>query len=342
VKRQKPRSERSGVFLWVISACAFQRLFANIQIMKSFNYTARDKTGALKRGSLQAVDRSQALHQLATQGVVPLSVAEGSPLATGRQLQSSQVIAVVVFCLVIVFAVTFFILDKPKEKHGTSKNVKAAKVEVRDRKLAKNSLPNENVATASNSVARVSPVDGVTEKKSFEKEPKTDDGLMSTNNVVVKPKPIFSTTTEQVISWIANTVPGNTPPPLIKLPVTERTNIVSILNSDIVLYDEDSDKVVEIKYNVAYAKQMLKDYLAKGGKTEDFLAYYHKELWSSHNEWRESQKKVIELQKAGDGEGAVKYFMEQNKVLQAKGIKPVMLPPALNHLIKLEEEPGQQ
>ncbi len=295
----------------------------------------------MKRGSLKAADRNGALHELTAQGLVPLSVTEGmAKTSSSVSVKPVHVIAGLVLVLAVAVALFFLFPDKQTKKIVPKKGAPSTKTAVAPKQRSNPTVTNNVVDLPSNKVVQstMNHSSNTTRVTQGDETVQPELPDPATN----KPPRLFSTTTEQVISWIANTVPGNTPPPLIQLPITERTNIVAILNSDILLYDEDSEKVVEIKYNVAHAKQMLKDYLAKGGKTEDFLAFYHKELWSSHNEWRETQKKVLDLHKAGDGEGAVKYFMEQNKVLQAKGIKPVMLPPALNHLIKLEEEPGQQ
>ncbi|MCL2104218.1 MAG: hypothetical protein FWH21_04085, partial [Kiritimatiellaeota bacterium] len=153
-----------------------------------------------------------------------------------------------------------------------------------------------------------------------------------------RPPSAFSTATEQVLGWIANTVPGAPPPILPALPPGERENIAAILDRDIVLYADDSDRAAESKHNVAHAKQLLKRYLAEGGTPEDFLGYYHNALAEAHREWREAQRGVVELQRAGDEEGAVTFYLEQNAALGERGIKPVILPPALRHLLGEGEE----
>lgn len=46
--------------------------------MKTFGYTSRDKAGAPKNGTLQAVDRLDALRQIKSMGCVPVSVTESA------------------------------------------------------------------------------------------------------------------------------------------------------------------------------------------------------------------------------------------------------------------------
>jgi len=149
-----------------------------------------------------------------------------------------------------------------------------------------------------------------------------------------RPPRAFATATEQVLGWIANTVPGGPPPILPVLPPNERTNIIAILGRDIVLYDDDTEAVSESKHNVAYAKQMLRQYLADGGTPEDFLGYYHAGLAEAHREWREAQGGVTELLRAGDAEGAVRLYMERDAALRGRGIQPIHLPPALRPLLE--------
>ena len=81
--------------------------------------------------------------------------------------------------------------------------------------------------------------------------------------------------------------------------------------------------MIEGKANVAYAKQLLKEYIKEGGTPEDFLTYYHSELTAAFNEWRTAQKYAGDLVRAGDDAGAVRYIEEQNKNLAAKGIRPI-------------------
>ena len=53
--------------------------------MKTFGYTLRNKEGALKKGSLQAVDRNDALRQIKAMGCILVSVSEGKSLAAGKR-----------------------------------------------------------------------------------------------------------------------------------------------------------------------------------------------------------------------------------------------------------------
>ena len=92
------------------------------------------------------------------------------------------------------------------------------------------------------------------------------------------------------------------------------------------MYDDDSEKSVIQKANVAQAKQMLKTYLAQGGKVEDFLSYYHMQLLEANRMWRTAQNEITTLSKTGEPNEVRAYAQELNKKLAEKGIKSIHLP----------------
>ena len=305
--------------------------------MKNYNYTARDATGAQKKGSLQAADRNAALTALKEQGMTPLSVTEGVKELPSETKRLTVIIAAsAVIALLVVIAAVALLRTQPKEKAEKRKQPdkpKVAQVSKKPSPVRRNAetnvAPRQPVAPEKAPVITAEPVPAVTNAAVAQTPPIPDGPLPPATEepATNKPAPVFKTGTEQVISWIANTRLGDAPPPLPNLPLKE--NIAAILNKDVLLYDDDSKQVEDIKYNVANAKQMLKDYIAKGGDPQEFLAYYHTELKNAHSEWMKSQKQVIELHQAGDAKATLAYIEEQNKALQAKGIKPLIIPPAL-------------
>jgi hypothetical protein len=300
--------------------------------MRNFNYTARDKAGAMKRGSLQAADRNQALHQLATQGLVPLSVVEGSPLAAGRQLKLAQIISAVVVIVVIVLAVMFFIQDKPKAKSGTSKIVKTTKVEGRDKMAVKSSLANDKFAKESNSVAHVTQGALIQEQKLPAKtvnttmvrhQPMTNRVIRFGGNRTNAPTG-FSSRIEYAINQLVSTPLGMPPPPLIHIPPGE--DVKAAFERSILVYDTDTEATIDKKAAVAQAKLSMKDYVAQGGDPNEFTKFYHKQLLDAHEEHRVSKKVAMDLLRAGDKEGAALYIEEQNKKFAEKGYVPISIP----------------
>ena len=94
-------------------------------------------------------------------------------------------------------------------------------------------------------------------------------------------------------------------------------------------------KAVEAKKAVAAMKQEMKEYLAKGGKPEEFLSYYYSELKEAHEIWKESHFKLIDAMKK-DPALAPQVEQELNTFLESKGIRPVMMPPKLKERLGIE------
>jgi hypothetical protein len=293
--------------------------------MKNFNYTARDRAGATKRGSLKAIDRAAALHELAAQGMVPLSIMEGAAKeASGLSQKKPFIIA---GAIVAVIAAVFLVLNLlPKSSDSAGKKPKKNKV-VQTTKKGPVKAPQ---TASTNSTVAV--------KTAAEKEPALVPAL---TNKFVKPKiqvielypgcstnpPLtgYTSITERVINMIVNARPGLPPPPLIDLPPGE-TNIHKIIETNIILYETDDEDTAEQKANVAYAKQLLKEYLKEGGGTKDFLKYYHEQLNLTFEERSTAQKQFYDLIKAGDETKATEFYEAQNKTLSEKGICPLTLP----------------
>jgi hypothetical protein len=266
------------------------------------------------------------MHELAAQGMVPLSINEGAAKAAGHSFKPIHIIYVGMALMVIGFAFKVFVLDNKPSKLANKNGASSKAVTSTPSQRAKK----ETTTHISTSVTNI--------KNSATQGAQAQSNLLTntTNNVssdiatssTNKPaRRMFDSGTEQVISWIVNTKIGDMPPPLPNLPMKE--DIASILNRDIVLYDDDSDEKVDKKANVAHAKQLLKEFLVQGGKPEEFLSFFREELKKAHNEWKEAQLQTMSLYKQGNHPEALKYAEEQNKKLVEKGIKPIVLPSAL-------------
>lgn len=139
---------------------------------------------------------------------------------------------------------------------------------------------------------------------------------------------VFATGTEQVMSWIFTTRLGDAPPPLPRISIHDEAHLAEILMNANEIKDTDSDRAADAKEMVMLAKEELKKFIKEGGDIEEFLEYYRGELVQAHNEWRESQRQVLQVVKE-EPELAPEFIAEVNKRLSEKGIKPVKLPPKL-------------
>lgn len=293
--------------------------------MKNFNYTARDHSGATQRGSVKALDRNAALKELAAQGLVPLSVTEGAAQPGNRSIKPIYAIMTGLAALIIIGVAVMVLFQgsstpKASGKKGTSTKATSAGQQQRNKKP----VPVKAAAVAETNTVISSAHAANALTSNVTSNPIEGAGGIPVAETNIPPRKMFSTGVEQVINMIANTRPGSPAPPLPRLHVKE--NVMDILNRDIVLYEEDNDLTAEKKANVARAKQLMKEYIAQGGKPEEFLAYFHNELKKSHTEWREAQVQAVSLFKSGDQEAAMKYFEETNRKFTDKGMKPIMKP----------------
>jgi|GEM_PF-4436770 len=289
--------------------------------MKNFNYTARDKSGATKRGSVKALDRNAALHELAAQGMVPLSVAEGAAQPSGATFKPAYAIAAGIAVLILAVWLGMNYLAKPTPQ-------KSKRVQQKETITTAKTEPEKNllkVVALTNTLPVVTPTPRTVQKTNEQTTVEiTKAQLKEEIKAKVARRP-FKSGTEQLMSLVFNTQLGDSPIPVPKIGKSE--NIEEILNSDITLYDDDPEKVERAKTNVALAKQLLKEYVAKGGNVDDFIKYYREELYKIHLEWRDSQKEFITLLKADDLAAADAYMKTQNKAFQDRGIKPLVIPP---------------
>jgi Type II secretory pathway, component PulF len=304
--------------------------------MKKFTYTAKDVFGAFKQGEIDAEGRVVALTSLKAKGLTPISVKE-IPTGFHRNRQEWQrrrkLFVILVGCVVIVTAWLamerckrgkMFALSSPtevlihthiatKQSKDNTNQIEAIKPRHDNKNIHKNSSPTILLPEQS----RTSPIDGLMTQGG------SDEGQEDITNS--SPQRAFMTGTEQSISWMANTRLGDPVPPLPMLPLKE--SIVDILKTDIVVFDDDNEKVIQAKTNVAHTKQIMKEYVDNGGDPQDFLEFYRNELQNAYEERQKGQKELMRLLREADLHQA-KLFVEQcNRDLEKKGIRLLTVPP---------------
>jgi hypothetical protein len=308
--------------------------------MKSFVYTAKDASGALKRGGVEAADRADALASLKAKGLTPVSLAEGrAPReANGRRMPSAlMALLVVAGCAVLVVAL---LKQWPKAKPGAAAKKEAAVAAPAPREEVHEADASAPAAGPEDKPAGEAPApDAVPVREEVPVPPRTvpaKPAVSRPTRVITpgvvgsstnRPRQVFTTGTEQVISWIANSRLGDPPPILPVLPIGE--NIEKILDTEIALYDDDDAKTEMMKTNVAKMKQAMKEFVAGGGDPQEFLQFYQGELKDAFEEWRTSQAALIKKIREGDKAAAAAFLEERSKELEAKGIKPLAVPPFL-------------
>jgi hypothetical protein len=310
--------------------------------MKSFTYTARDTKGATQTCNIQADDRAGVVREVKARGMVPLSITEnrGGKHAIAPSWYPSRSLKTLMMAIVSLIAIGMALftltlkdttrLSNPKEK-VKSKNV-----------TSKTHANGHNEASPmSNSVDEKSTAN--TNKRSFipiisSNNQDSTTSLDATNTSTNKVRPHFSSMAERNISMLINTPLGSMPPPILgKFPTNE--NLMAILERDIMVYDEDNEKMLQRKANVAVAKQMLKEFMAQGRTSSDFIDIFRKQLADAYKERKVHQDVITQLYRAGEYDAALKYAEEQNPALQAKNITPLHVP--LSRYLQQPQQEGQ-
>ncbi len=291
--------------------------------MKNFNYTARDKSGSTKRGNLKAVDRNAAMQELSAQGMVTLSITEGANqsqsegLMLGSRRTRTLLASVAVLIVVALGGWYFFGGSVARSKNHLNRKVakEPAKKPEKSVSSALTKRPEASISVKTNDIAAMT-VEPITKSST-----PLADARYGTNRVRSGRAPSrgdgYSSMTERHINMVVNTKLGMKPLPLFKLPKGE--DIAKMLQSDIIVYDTDTEKQIEQKANVAKAKEMLKEYLSKGGTTDQFVEYFHGVLEEAAAERSALQQQMFELAKKGDQDATTLFMEEANKTLGAKG-----------------------
>jgi len=274
----------------------------------------------MKRGSVQAADRNAALHELAAQGLVPLSVTEGMGKASSTLFTTKLVVLVGGAVALLVGVLLVFQLLQKNTSGNIAKTTKEVQGVKHDKKTSVKKAQVDQIST--NGTVFKNKKEEVT-NQSLERKQKIALQQTATNlslDVAITnvPPPMYTSQTEAYLHAIFNTQLGNPPPRYLPLPRKE--NIMAIVERDILINDTDTEDDIQQKAQVAQAKQILKEYLAKGGNKQDFVDFYYKELENANALRLEGLNQMRALYATGDEEGAMRYMEEQNKIFSEKGI----------------------
>jgi cell division protein FtsI/penicillin-binding protein 2 len=295
--------------------------------MRNFNYTARDKSGAMKRGSVQSADRNAALHELTVQGLVPLSVTEGMlKTSSSISVKPVYVISVVIALLVIGLAVKFFILDKAQVKVSANKQSKNTQVATSALKPDKKNLTSSN----KEKIAKKQQQEADFQSKAITKEIEHSKASFNPSTqrveVVEDTKPSgFTTEGDQVLA-LATAVPLGEPLPPLPISPDLDKQIDKSLKTSIIVYDDDDDKVFNQKATVAKIKEELAKLISEGHSASNLVT----QMTQSHNEVAlirsEAQAFAERLYSEGRFEEAQSFVNDTNKEFSEASVQEIKLP----------------
>ncbi len=307
--------------------------------MKMFGYTLRDKSGALKKGTLQAVDRIDALRQITAMGCVPVSVLEGRGAAPGtRELRNSAwnrrgtvwlaVAATVI--LIAALAVWLTVDRKPAAKHPATvtavakKPVKGRPVQTANQTIKPvQDIPQPAAETPSEDVRQTAE-----DLRDPPHQPTVEALTVQTEGVKPKqpprPKP-FNSATEGLLSMAMSVPPGSSIPPLPISPNLD-ADFAKSLTNEIVIYADDDERTATTKENVAVAKNQLRELVKEGRSVSEVLKEYQDKTNERAAMRREAQRELAALYNNGSPEEAQAYLEKVNKAFEELGVEPISLP----------------
>lgn len=144
---------------------------------------------------------------------------------------------------------------------------------------------------------------------------------------------LFRSGLEQVMGWVFTTEVGSPPPPLPRIPDFDLVHLQEILDSKATINEGDTEKQIDAKTTVDFAKEELKKYLEKGGTPDEFLSYYHDKLKSAFQERQMVQQQAIKVLQESP-EMAEEFLKKANEGLAKKGIKAAIIPERIRRRIE--------
>jgi len=141
-----------------------------------------------------------------------------------------------------------------------------------------------------------------------------------------KRKSIFNNASDQILGMIAGAPPGRDMPPLPIAKSIDR-DFMKSLETPIVINDEDSDRVKELKKSV----MRLRDEILEIKKSEGLSVYeiltQHQDLVRENAAIRvNAQREALEIYNSGDVEAAQEYVDKMNEALDRLGAEAIRLP----------------
>lgn len=317
--------------------------------MKTFAYTARQPSGAMKRGTLVAPDRATALAQLKAQNLVPVSVEEGKavPAASATDFDLKR-ITLLAFALAALAAGGWFVFrarSKPQPKPAPAPIQKRAAAPARQTppavikpavSPAEAPKPKEIVkpapapaAVPAEFPAIVPPKTNALALRMPAKTPRVlVPGIKRADTNAPNAYVTFRTKSEKVMSHMLLAKPGE---PILGLGFGRDfdQDFIKALDNTIEIYSTDTPEEAAHKENVAWMKEEMRKLVAQGQKPEEILTAYREQ----HNEVvkfrTDLQRQLSALKAEGKVKEAEAFVQEANKLLEPYGTRPLALVPTL-------------
>lgn len=318
--------------------------------MKNYIYTARNDSGSIIKGNLKAAERTAALEQIRSSGLVPISVEEGSlktAPGVGHKMNDKTIgllAGVLTIAVGVFFALQIFIKKendpKPSVEFKPKVNTVAQAVPTNNGAAASDGLavsPTEQLKVQDRGVsAPQGDLKGVVPpeiKKTSLIRPKARvlvPGMRNADTNAPNPYATFRTRSERMMSQMLEAQPGEI---MVDIGFGADLNqdFIAALDNTIEIYPTDTEEMAAHKKDVAWLKEEMRRLVATGQSPEEILTT----LREQHNEiaaYRsELARQLSALKKEGTPEEIEQFVEEANKLLEPYGTRPLIYFPALNN-----------
>lgn len=295
--------------------------------MKTFAYTYRAHSGALKQASLQALDRHDALRQIKATGCVPVSVTEGNAAAPGAGVPWNRTAWLAVAGVVLIAGLGVWLFSGPKTKRQTvSTNPSMVKSQAVDKPTSR-SVSRTQVTKAPRSKVEVADpvtVAGETQKKVVAKQVRNVAAVTPPDEPTEEKKAKhrnLSTASEQLIAMLGR--PGEDRPPLPLIAEDDLIEDFEKASTNLIYFDEnDDEKTFAHKENVAWVKEYIKEAKNLGWTPGEYLRELEVKRMEEAAERNAAYKILAEIEAEMPAEApAAREVL--NKELKNKGIIPL-------------------
>lgn len=296
--------------------------------MTFYNYTVRDRTGALQRGSLQAADRASALAKLQREGLTPVSLEQGKPLAA-RDMTSRHIALALLALVAAGGAVLWWSRKGAPPRPGVTTTADTAPRHSSAGKLdapaamAERAPVDAGEPDAGERVAADSSKPPMAVEQPKPRIWGAQKRLEEARKKGRRTEPLFRHETEQMLALYAN--PGEMVPP-VPLSRHIEEDFLASLDRDIEISEDDTPEDAAKKEMVAWMKADLRKFVEDGGTVQEFFEVLQKRQDEESALTMEARHILYLLAKDGDNEATLKARDELNALLQEKGIAPLPLP----------------
>ena len=291
--------------------------------MATYVVTTRDAKGSKVEEEISAEDRADLFRQLEASGRRAISVREGklkkrraSGVSGGGRPTVLRGAVAGVLVVLLVSAVFFFLYrkDVPVTDKGNARR-KSGVAEVTP-------AASRRTMAVDSQQPKARSMEAAMERLSKPEKPPIKLRTLTPEEWDQLTNRTFKTGTEQLMSWVFSTEPGDMPMPIPRISEEDRKNIVGILISKNEIKDSDSERTIECKEAVAAAKKEMMHYLREGGDPDDFLQYYSQELKRAFEVRSEA---ISQIQEVWDEDPELgKEFLDKiNERLKEEGIKEI-------------------